>query len=529
MAVSNPLVLEPLESRFVPSTIPYHDAPIVPQIDATMQDNLRAIFLRGQQLGNRANVFAKVGDSITFGASYLTAVGSAGYDPALRYFSGDHTDLAPTIEFFRSTAVDGKGSNSFNHQSYAARGGWTSTDVLFALYNTAPNPPEWPPESPLEGEYRVLKPSISLIMIGTNDIWRANPVYFRSQLTTIVQKTMDEGIIPVLSTIPDVLLEANRAWPLVNDVNKVITDVAETFNIPLWNYWLAGQLQANKGLGRGGVHPSCPDEGKYDPSTDPCSYHPENTQFFTDDGLEYGFNMRNFTAVEVLHKLKQVVIDGGPADATREPIFSAFDQRYVIKLYEEALGRPATTSDVEYWARFLHGRVPAIQVARAIWDSGERLQRTVTGYYQTYLDHDPDAAGLRYWVDQLYFRQATPQQVVTAFLLSPEYAAAHQEAQSFVAGLYEDLLKREGSEEELRYWTRLLTEFGHSREEVVAAWWQSAGLHHSMLSAYFDEFLGREMGALDEQAWQGVLGSGPFDRDRIVLAILASPEFSARP
>lgn len=528
MAVSYRLQLERLEERDVPSNIPYYEAPIIPQIDADMQDNLRSILQRGQQLGNRANVFAKVGDSITHAASFLTALGSAGYDPGLPYFSGDHTDLAETINYFRSTSLDDKGSNSFNHQSFAARGGWTATDVLFPGYDTAPDAPEWPPESPLVGEYRVLKPSISLIMIGTNDIWRANPTYYRTQLNTIVRSTIEMGIIPVLSTIPDVLLQADRAKPLVSDINNVIADVAEAFNIPLMNYWLAGQLQGDKGLGRGGVHPSCPDEGKYDPSTDPCSYHPENTQFFTDDGLEYGYNMRNYVAVEMLDKLKKVVLEQGSADTTPEPIFSAFDQRYVLKVYEETLGRSATTGDVEYWSRFLQGNVPAIQIARSIWNSAERLQRTVTSWYHEYLGHDPDANGLRFWVDQLYFRKANPEQVVTGFLLSSEYTATHQAPSSFVAGLYQDLLGREGQEEEVTYWTRVLTEFGRSREEVLAAWWQAPGLHHTMLSGYFKEYLNRDMTSVDEQAWQGVLGTGPFDRDRIILTFLSSREFSAR-
>src|SRR5207249_315014 len=34
---------------------------------------------------------------------------------------------------------------------------------------------------------------------------------------------------------------------------------------------------------------------------------------FTDQGLRYGFNQRNFTALEVLRTLTDVVFDGGPA------------------------------------------------------------------------------------------------------------------------------------------------------------------------------------------------------------------------
>ena len=39
--------------------------PVVPAIDAALQTRLRAVFLAGRAMGNRAGVFAKIGDSIT--------------------------------------------------------------------------------------------------------------------------------------------------------------------------------------------------------------------------------------------------------------------------------------------------------------------------------------------------------------------------------------------------------------------------------------------------------------------------------
>ncbi|NUM49067.1 MAG: hypothetical protein HUU38_30555, partial [Anaerolineales bacterium] len=40
----------------------------------------KEIFALGQRLGNRANVFSKVGDSISFTAAYLTPFGKGQYD-----------------------------------------------------------------------------------------------------------------------------------------------------------------------------------------------------------------------------------------------------------------------------------------------------------------------------------------------------------------------------------------------------------------------------------------------------------------
>src|SRR5206468_10416279 len=99
------------------------------------------------------------------------------------------------------------------------------------------------------------------------------------------------GVIPVLSTIPDHLFAGGLYGPRVPIFNQAIADVAAQMQVPLWNYWLAMQPLANKGIGSDGVHPT----------TDPFG-----SWIFTDDGLQFGYNVRNLTAIEVLDKLKRV-------------------------------------------------------------------------------------------------------------------------------------------------------------------------------------------------------------------------------
>src|SRR5688572_18286534 len=54
---------EPLDDRCLPSG--FEGAPVVPVIDGVMQAHLRDVAARGRALGNREDVFAKVGDSNT--------------------------------------------------------------------------------------------------------------------------------------------------------------------------------------------------------------------------------------------------------------------------------------------------------------------------------------------------------------------------------------------------------------------------------------------------------------------------------
>ncbi len=249
-------------------------APAAPSnIVSNIGARARQIYVRGQQLGNRRDVFSKVGDSVTASPLFLNPVGSGG----LRLESYGY--LQPVVDFFSVTGA--RTGNSFNNESLAARGGWTTYDVL--------NPELAVPgvcqigETPLACEYRVVKPAVALIMFGSNDTAWVDSASYRANLQTIVQTSMDMGVIPVLSTIPDQLGSGvNR----VTEFNNIIRSVARANNIPLWDYWQSLQSLPNYGLSGDGLHPS------FDPT--------QETGIFTADGLRYGFNMRNLTALIVL-------------------------------------------------------------------------------------------------------------------------------------------------------------------------------------------------------------------------------------
>src|SRR5204862_5347209 len=139
------------------------------------------------------------------------------------------TDLASTIFYFRQQPVDAAGANSFTRTSFAAQGGWGTADLLNPL------------TSPLAVELALIKPAIALIQIGTRDVGIPSDLgSFRSRLTAIVDATIANGTIPVLSTIPDILVGGGPYGPVAS-FNQVIADVAANLDVPLWNYWAAMQ------------------------------------------------------------------------------------------------------------------------------------------------------------------------------------------------------------------------------------------------------------------------------------------------
>lgn len=275
--------------------------PVIPIIDASMKARLQTILAAGETRTppNRPSVFAKAGDSITESASFLFDVGCNVYT------LGAYSSLRPTIKYYRSTtfayqskAWCGGYENSFDRSSLAAVGGWTTDDVLHTTPMCAP-----PNVDYLRCEYSKIQPAIALIMFGTNDLDRsANPAHFENNLNTIVAETIAMGVIPVLSTIPP-RLDSPSKNALVGPYNKAVAHVAASNQIPLWDYWLALDglgSRYNYGMSGDGVHPSV--------------YQGSKASIFTAAGLEYGYNVRNLTAIQVLDKIKRIVIDNGPPD-----------------------------------------------------------------------------------------------------------------------------------------------------------------------------------------------------------------------
>jgi hypothetical protein len=235
----------------------------------------RQIFLRGQALGNRAHVFTRVGDSITASPYFLTPLSSGNYD-----LGAYQNELWDTLRFF----------SSFGDASLAAGNGWGADRILQNGFNA---PEVCGDEPPLVCEYRIRKPAAALIMIGTNDSGGVDPAVYERNLSRIVEISIEMGVIPVLSTIPPKL---NDAWNGERALqwNRIIKNVAQRYDVPLMDYWLALQNAPNYGLSEDGIHPSAPPDG--------------NTARFTPEGLRYGYTIRNLVALQALDALRRYVL-----------------------------------------------------------------------------------------------------------------------------------------------------------------------------------------------------------------------------
>jgi hypothetical protein len=273
------------------SAAEWEELPVVPALGPAVVGHLEKVVDRGERFGNSPGVFAKIGDSITASPSFLQAL--ACESPRL----GEWGALRGTLEFFGETAVSRgsevagcPASNSYSRVGVAAVPGWRAVDALSPLES----PPGCDGLPAVSCELQLLRPSVALIMFGTNDLEDFSAIRFRRDLARVARLVSGAGTIPVISTIPP---RARQPFSQrVARFNAEIAALAENRGLPLWNFWrqMAAPGVPDLGLGEDGVHPSvlCP----------PCT-----AIDFRPAGLRQGYALRNLGALLVLDRLRRRV------------------------------------------------------------------------------------------------------------------------------------------------------------------------------------------------------------------------------
>lgn len=235
---------------------------------------VRAIYARGQALGNQRNVFTKIGDSMTSSTESLDAIGRG------TYTLGAYGSLQRVIDTFNS------GFNSFTHISVAAGPGWTTMVALEPRFrNTAICQTE---VSSVECELDRVKPAVALIQLGTNDMQYISSDVFAYNLTRIVDICIDRGVVPVLATIP----YREGFGESVDAFNNVIRGVAASRDLPVWDVKAALDGLPNRGLSGDGIHPSSAPGGYVD-----------SANFANSEALQAGYVARNLAALQILNSV----------------------------------------------------------------------------------------------------------------------------------------------------------------------------------------------------------------------------------
>ena len=236
------------------------------QMDDEVVTNIREIYAIGQALGRDTHAFTRIGDSTIEAPHFFFRFDD---EP---YHLGDFTYLQRTIDYY---------SGSFHHDSIAVIRGlhtWSVFDSMWSpsLCETG--------EHMLACEFRLFNPSIIFIRLGTND--RGQEDMTRENFEDIISYCIESGVVPILGT------KADR-FDGDDSTNAIIREVAEAYNVPLWDFDLLSQTLPNQGLTSDDIH---------------------LTIFYEHDwrlarGFTTGHGLHNLTGLIVLDEIRQVLVD----------------------------------------------------------------------------------------------------------------------------------------------------------------------------------------------------------------------------
>jgi hypothetical protein len=280
----------------------------VPPLDDATAAHVRTIVQAGRARGRRPNVVGLVGDSITIDHSFLRpfAVGStlkvALSPDVLSALALD--DAHTIIDLFRGTAGGDDSYDSF----LAPRAAKVGARIPWALqYNASMH------ATPVEDLVSSISPAYAVVMYGTNDAeWyllspAALAKEFGDALRSLVDAIESRGVVPILTTIPKHARSgrfsdcpdakgggSNLRFAIqTNIVSATIAAVACERALPLIDFRYAIDPLLDHGVGGDGVHPTL--------------YH-YGAGVLDDDGLECGYNVRNFVTLRMLKLVREVAI-----------------------------------------------------------------------------------------------------------------------------------------------------------------------------------------------------------------------------
>lgn len=263
-------------------------------ITRSVAQRLVGIASTGAAAGRFPDRFIKVGDSITVSPDYF--MGQFIYpdhDPAIHHSwdytrdLGDYEYLRPSMEHFLAGTLPG-GETSFDRISLAAQVGQT------AEWAVTGSP------SPLTQEIDAVSPAYAVIMFGTNDIgwWNEDHLvisWIAEHLLEIVDECIADGVVPILTAPPLRVGYEEKTHTL----SHVVRAVAQARQVPFINYHRSMMPLPNHGLSGDGVHPTS------------MAYN--RSCHLTEEGLEYGYNMRNLVTLQALDRAVRTTVLGTPA------------------------------------------------------------------------------------------------------------------------------------------------------------------------------------------------------------------------
>jgi hypothetical protein len=259
------------------------DYPVVPVISGTA----RAIYAAGLASGSNPRVFSKLGDCMTENPYFLVTFAEG------RYELGPYAGLQTVLDYYHGVPAR---TGDWTQDSFATKGLAAASGFNIA----GPLDPTWADpkwcrsgESPAACEFRVARPSVALLMFGTNDVAFTEPANYDFFLRSLIEQSIDSGVLPILSTFPTRPESPEKSLLF----NQIVVRAALDYDLPLINLNRALEPLPDHGVNpTDTIHLSVPPDGRVDR--------------FTTEDLQYGFTVRNLVTLQALQALLAAVNAG---------------------------------------------------------------------------------------------------------------------------------------------------------------------------------------------------------------------------
>ncbi len=213
------------------------------------------------------------------------------------------------------------------------------------------------------------------------------------------------------------------------------------------------------------------------------------------------------------------------------------DSKFIRAVYEQALGRPGTIAEWNYWSQFLVNGNGRATIANDIERSTEARTLTLDNWYKVYLQRSqsPSTAEIQFWLNE-FNNGATEETVLSQLLASAEYynlapkvpgvtGGPKASDSTFVQELFIQLFNRKASANDVSFFTSLVSTIG--RQEVVYTLLTSTEFRTDQITLYYGPaLLGRTVPPAASEV-SGWVNSG-LDLTSIRIDFLASTEFFFR-
>jgi hypothetical protein len=192
---------------------------------------------------------------------------------------------------------------------------------------------------------------------------------------------------------------------------------------------------------------------------------------------------------------------------TTAPPVPSRTARFVDRAYRDLLGRAPTPAESNLWIGALAGGSTRNDLGAALVTTDEFRRRAVTGYYQSFLHHAPDAATLDALVNAI--GDGWPlEYAATVVVGSDEFYAAHGgTAASYVDALYGSVLGLVPDAAGRAYWIGQLNS-GLDRYTVALAFLTCSVEHHNVVTLAYSWLLRTSADPAGLSFWVGQLDAG---------------------